>query len=293
MTQLQVNPSQIEISDFDCVLCYRTLWKPVVTPCGHTYCNVCLDRCLDYSKFCPLCMSSLVDQSSPNSSHTSQSKRCTTRFLDVAMQRFIGHAYEKRRLQEIENEPSAPMFICTTAFPHVPCPLFVCEPRYRLMIRRAIESGARQFGIAQPHTGRQQYADYGTMLDIRDCVLLGDGCSILSTVGSRRFRVIARDEKDGYDTAKVEYIHDEPITGDKWKTVGEFHDLVLQKAIDWFKHLSDEITEEIRKSFGDLPQLEEHWKNSVDGPAWMWWIVAILPLNQSLKVISRFYCLCH
>lgn len=37
---LKVNPSLIDVSDFDCVLCYRTLWKPVVTPCGHTYCLV-------------------------------------------------------------------------------------------------------------------------------------------------------------------------------------------------------------------------------------------------------------
>lgn len=35
-----VNPSLIDLSDFDCVLCYRTLLKPVVTPCGHTYCLV-------------------------------------------------------------------------------------------------------------------------------------------------------------------------------------------------------------------------------------------------------------
>lgn len=37
---LDVLPSLIDLSDFDCVLCYRTLWKPVVTPCGHTYCMV-------------------------------------------------------------------------------------------------------------------------------------------------------------------------------------------------------------------------------------------------------------
>lgn len=38
--QLTVSPAAVEPSDFDCVLCYRTLWKPVVTPCGHTYCLV-------------------------------------------------------------------------------------------------------------------------------------------------------------------------------------------------------------------------------------------------------------
>lgn len=37
---VNVNKSLIEPSDFDCVLCYRPLWRPVVTPCGHTYCSV-------------------------------------------------------------------------------------------------------------------------------------------------------------------------------------------------------------------------------------------------------------
>lgn len=40
------------------------------------------------------------------------------------------------------------VFICTTAFPYVACPLFVFEPRYRLMVRRCLESGLRRFGIA-------------------------------------------------------------------------------------------------------------------------------------------------
>lgn len=39
---LKVNKTLVEVTDFDCVLCYRTLLKPVVTPCGHTYCLVSL-----------------------------------------------------------------------------------------------------------------------------------------------------------------------------------------------------------------------------------------------------------
>ena len=48
-----------------------------------------------------------------------------------------------------------PVFVCTMSFPAVPCPLHVFEPRYRLMIRRAMESGARQFGmcVGSPETG--------------------------------------------------------------------------------------------------------------------------------------------
>uniref|UniRef100_A0A336M5K1 CSON011136 protein n=1 Tax=Culicoides sonorensis TaxID=179676 RepID=A0A336M5K1_CULSO len=302
---LQVNPSLVEVSDFDCVLCCRTLWKPITTPCGHTYCWVCLDRSMDYSPSCPLCMAPLVEQfrnhrhtsgtlsvlGSSNSSATSSpptlislKKRSVTKFIEVAMQRFIPSAYAQRQRQEMEKEPSVPVFICTTAFPTVSCPLFVYEPRYRLMVRRAIESGSRQFGIALPQSGKSRYVDIGTILDIKDCLQLADGCSILSTIGTRRFKVITRGEKDGYDTAKVEIIEDEPVDDKNEGIIRQLHDRVLRKAVKWYQNLPSSIKDEILKSFGNMPNVEEHWHNLVDGPAWAWWIIAILPLSQSLKV---------
>ena len=39
------------------------------------------------------------------------------------------------------------VFVCTMSFPNIPCPLHVFEPRYRLMIRRAMEAGTREFGM--------------------------------------------------------------------------------------------------------------------------------------------------
>lgn len=51
------------------------------------------------------------------------------------------------------------------AFPTIPCPLHVFEPRYRLMIRRSMETGTKQFGmcIADELKG---FADYGCMLQV-------------------------------------------------------------------------------------------------------------------------------
>lgn len=118
--------------------------------------QVCLDRCLDYSPCCPLCKTSLVEDYAVNRNNSNNnsirsstspsgtnfslatyasSKKTVTRFIECAMQRFIPLAYRKRQLQEIEKEPSVPVFICTTAYPNVPCPLYVYEPRHRLMIR--------------------------------------------------------------------------------------------------------------------------------------------------------------
>jgi ATP-dependent Lon protease len=214
----------------------------------------------------------------------SLSRRNVTKFIEVAMQRFIPAAYNKRQRQELDKEPSVPVFICTTAFPYVPCPLHIYEPRYKLMVRRAIESGERKFGIALLEPGRQRYVEYGTMLDIRDCLVLSDGGSILSTVGMRRFRVLARGETDGYDTANVEFIKDEPIDESKLHLIQDLHRQVWKKAKDWHDNLPNYKKIDILKSFGKMPDLEEHWEHVIDGPAWAWWIIAILPLHPQLKV---------
>ena len=65
-----------------------------------------------------------------------------------------------------------PIFVCTMAFPTIPCPLHVFEPRYRLMIRRSMETGTKQFGmcIADDLKG---FADYGCMLEVSRCEVRG------------------------------------------------------------------------------------------------------------------------
>lgn len=71
-----------------------------------------------------------------------------------------------------------------------------------------------------------RYAEYGTMLEIRDRVLLKDGCSILSTLGRKRFRVISGGERDGYDTAHVEFLRDTVVQGNQLLNLLELHDKV-------------------------------------------------------------------
>ncbi|XP_020278799.1 LON peptidase N-terminal domain and RING finger protein 1 isoform X2 [Pseudomyrmex gracilis] len=276
--------------ELDCILCCRLLWKPVTTPCGHTYCWMCLDRCLDYSSACPLCVTSLAD-------YLASSQKIVTDFVERALKivapaeytsRAVSHQLELvQGLGLLGNEQIA-VFICTTAFPCVACPLFVYEPRYRLMVRRCVESGVRQFGIAaclnKEATGTKRYAEYGTILDIRDRVLLKDGCSILSTVGGRRFRVLSGGEKDGYDTAQVEFLRDTVVQEDQLLNLLELHDKVRAKGRRWWDTVPSSQKSEIQRVFGRMPDTEEDWTRLPDGPAWAWWLLAILPLGPQLQV---------
>ncbi len=42
-----------------------------------------------------------------------------------------------------------PVFVCVLTLPQCTCPLHVFEPRYRLMMRRAMESQSRTFGMCK------------------------------------------------------------------------------------------------------------------------------------------------
>ena len=46
------------------------------------------------------------------------------------------------------------------------------------------------------------------MLEIRGIQYFEDGQSVLDTVGGRRFKVLERDVRDGYQTANVEFLED-------------------------------------------------------------------------------------
>lgn len=36
--------------DFECTLCFKLLFEPVTTPCGHSFCRSCLHQSMDHGK---------------------------------------------------------------------------------------------------------------------------------------------------------------------------------------------------------------------------------------------------
>lgn len=76
--------------------------------------------------------------------------------------------------------------------------------RYRLMLRRCLESPNPRFGmIMSPKPGSPQ-SDYGTMLEIRSVQMLPDGRSVVQTWGSSRFRILEKGSLDGYMVGRIE-----------------------------------------------------------------------------------------
>ena len=149
-----IDPKAVDASDFECPLCMRLLWQPITTPCGHTFCRVCLDRTLDHNSVCPMCKSPEVKKVYL----IERREFVPNEFIESSMRRLLPAEYQERKhLQQVEisefgggmeNANVIPIFVCTVSLPGIPCPLHVFEPRYRLMVRRAMESGTREFGMS-------------------------------------------------------------------------------------------------------------------------------------------------
>ncbi|CAH0578087.1 unnamed protein product [Chrysodeixis includens] len=258
-------------TDMECILCCDTFTDPVTTPCGHMFCRICLERTMDYKKRCPLCLRSLD----------------FFKLTDTGNTTLVQAALQSINVVNVPVplEPDLiPIFVCTVAYPSVPCPLFIFDPRYWLMIRRVLESGSRRFGMVACDRGKS-YVDYGTILEVRDCVHLEDGRSILSTVGLSRFKVIERGVRDGCEVARILRITDIPVHELAQTQLRVLGNRIMLKALLWMRTLNAQVKEDIETAFGSLPPIYDSFDNTVDGPSWLWWLVAVLPLRSEIKVL--------
>ncbi|XP_014462635.2 LON peptidase N-terminal domain and RING finger protein 3 isoform X1 [Alligator mississippiensis] len=273
----------VDPSDLDCSLCMRLFYEPVTTPCGHTFCLKCLERCLDHNPKCPLCKEGL-------SECLAMRKYCKTVLMEELIAKYLPEELTERRkvyeeeIAELSNlNKNVPIFVCTMAYPTVPCPLHIFEPCYRLMIRRCMETGTKQFGmcIGDPVKG---FADYGCILEIRSVEFFADGRSVVDSIGKRRFKVIQHSQRDGYNTADIEYIEDQKVQGQEYAELLVLHDSVYEQAHTWFNSLKQALKSRILSHFGPMPAKDPDPQANPNGPAWCWWVLAVLPLENRAQL---------
>ncbi|KAI9593111.1 PUA-like domain-containing protein [Syncephalis fuscata] len=216
------------LEDLQCDICRNLLHRPIMTPCGHTFCRSCLERAHDHSQICPTCRRPLP---SPVVLFT-QGKH---HLLAALVRLWFPRESKERGEMALKDEPTGhfvnynfhvhgaliPIFVCALVFPGMPCYLHIFEPRYRLLIRRCW-MGSRRFGMVcswppvpegeAPPSDRPLYRDYGTMLWIERVRFLPDGRMVVLTRAERYFRVMRIEPQlDGYNMASVMWVDDADI----------------------------------------------------------------------------------
>ncbi|XP_045783984.1 uncharacterized protein LOC123880109 isoform X2 [Maniola jurtina] len=253
-------------ADLECVLCTDTFSNPVCTPCGHTYCRECIERCMLFQKKCALCLGSLKNF---NPDETRDTVFITS----------ILSSIEVRDATDV-----IPIVTCHVAYPGMPCPLFFFNPRYCQMVQRVLASGSRRFGMLA-----YNFAEFGTVVEIRDCILFEDRRCIVSTVGVSRFTVVEKFIQDGCDVARIRRVSDAQFIQEDRLELQMLAIRIYRKSLIWLRRINvptETVLEEIETAFGSLPDnmnLED--LETPDGPFWLWWLVAVLPLHREIKFL--------
>ncbi|WVZ57327.1 hypothetical protein U9M48_007725 [Paspalum notatum var. saurae] len=155
--------------DFECTLCFKLLYEPVTTPCGHSFCRSCLHQSMDHGNKCPMCRTVLFI--GPRTYPISVT-------LSNIIQRNFPEEYAERR-SEHETMTYAgvdlmPLFVMDVVLPCQKMALNIFEPRYRLMVRRIME-GNHRMGMVAIDSATGTVADCGCEVEILECEPLPDG----------------------------------------------------------------------------------------------------------------------
>ncbi|KAF8592330.1 hypothetical protein K439DRAFT_1502939 [Ramaria rubella] len=199
------------LTELTCEICFVLLYQPVTTPCQHTFCAKCLQRALDHGVQCPLCRTDL-----PGFSFF-QDHPPNRLVLSIILKAFPDLYADRKASIEAEERDSrldTPIFVCQLSFPGTPTILHFYEPRYRLMLRRCLETPNPRFGMVMPPRTAGGGTDFGTLLEIRTVQMFPDGRSMVETWGVQRFRVLERGTLDGYMVGRIEIIEDYPLSVD-------------------------------------------------------------------------------
>jgi Lon protease-like protein len=290
-------------SEMECQVCYGLLFDPVTTHCGHTFCRKCLQRVLDHSQLCPSCRQRLQLPSVLPAK--SSNKRLTEILVAICPEalalRAAAVASEDR--PGSDDELSTPIFVCASSFPTMPTPLFIFEPRYRLMIRRALESD-RKFGMVLPNPtcvpqediGQAPFMQYGTMLRIENFHIYPDGRSHIWTVGVSKFKIKKWGLRDDYVVANVERIDDVPLAEEE--ALEALDTTRLPSPSDppqspWATYSTRELLEICHGFVDHMQAMAAPWMNPnnlamfgprPDNPAtFPYWLASVLPIADTEK----------
>ncbi|KAG6476986.1 hypothetical protein ZIOFF_066236 [Zingiber officinale] len=155
--------------DLECTLCFKLLYEPVTTPCGHSFCRSCLHQSMDHGNKCPMCRRVLFI--SPRTYPISVT-------LNNIIQKSFPEEYAERKSEQESlthlGVDIMPLFVMDVVLPCQKISLNIFEPRYRLMVRRIME-GNRRMGMVAVDPATGSIADFACEVEILECEPLPDG----------------------------------------------------------------------------------------------------------------------
>ena len=199
-------------SAFECSVCLRLMHEPSTLSCGHSFCAVCLRKCLEHSLRCPSCRVDVPYEAAhaPKVS-IALCEALQLLFPDEVHARCEEEKKAKSSEVALQGLPSFPLFVLEPLLPGQVMSLHVFEPRYIRLTERALTEPqlARSFGMIAPAPRPSGLATHGVKVSILEHQRVPGGRFLLTVRAERRFRVLRTWEIDGYRNASVAWAKDD------------------------------------------------------------------------------------
>eukprot|EP01038_Epipyxis_sp_PR26KG_P008665 gene8665-11708_t len=259
-------------SSLECNLCLNLLCEPITISCGHTFCRICLVKSLRQSKKkCPSCRE-VCHVSAENAPENVLIKSIAmTISPQMYNQRLVETAAEKESWTTLY-----PMFYYNdTLFPGSSLHLHLFEPRYRIMMKRVVDS-SRSFAYVPNFTN--YHANLGDIIliaVIKEVEFMADGRCVLEAILSKRHKIVEHYIEEGtygLHYCRVEEFHDEEIPTPSLIYGNELHAEAVVLANTIMEGSSNRLA--IERRCGAMPN---------DIQSFSLWLIGITPLSDAEK----------
>ncbi len=274
-----------DISDaLECPLCLKLLFHPVTTPCGHTFCKPCLLRAYDHKNTCPFCRTLLMLNPDQSSITITLDKYMKSAFTEDYIRRqnestLNCHTNECSTTASTEN---IPLYEMSFVLPGEEIQLNIVEPKYRLLIRRVMDTN-RRIGLIGLNED-ESLPSIGCVGEVKECVPQHDGRFHVLIKCLNRVRIVGCEEFDGYRVASVENFTDyKPQCPEQIQVVVNQAKELREILVSWTQDILRCGSAQMRvcvESVGPIPSVD----SVCDAEALSFWIPRVLPLPYTEKV---------
>eukprot|EP00903_Cladosiphon_okamuranus_P020079 g18443.t1 len=264
--------ASLPLSALECAVCLSLVVQPVSLSCGHTFCRLCLVNTLRRNKKqCPTCRAVCHNSAEDQPEDVMIAHIARTCFPEMYA----------RRLEEIEGDRDSlnaelPIFFYNVPmFPGETLQLHLFEPRYKLMMKRIVNT-SRRFAYVPNYEGYvATNGDVALIAKLSECEFLSDGRVLLVAKLTSRHTVtdhFVEEGTQGLHYCRVEERRDDapPAGSDLAARLEELH----AKTRELARRVIEPVTAQVIDRYGEIPAGAE---------AFSLWTTSILPMQLHEK----------
>eukprot|EP01041_Mallomonas_annulata_P004455 gene4455-8875_t len=264
----------------ECSVCLNLICEPISIPCGHSFCRVCLFKSLKKCKqTCPSCRA--VCHVSPEDAPEN--------IIIKSIAKLVNPNLYELRLKESVAEASnwtklLPIFYYNSImYPGESLNLHLFEPRYRVMMRRVVDSTNSFAYVANFNTYCARVGDLALLAKLEHVEFFHDGRCMIRAVLTSRHKIVEHFEigvvlslegTQGLHMCRLEDIHDEPI-GNSEEIQTELSRLMALAQSHSNVLLHHRALQDAYSRYGSPPSGAE--KLSL-------WLLALFPMDETYKL---------